>query len=154
MKTRNISQILSRKTIATALVSMAICFVGAVVFQPLSASASEVDDLAKTIGNELRNAERLMFNGKKEESDQTLISAQSMLAELTAKDPGNTKLKTLESKYNKIRKDLDKRMGKTTKVSTPTALPPKPVAPAVSTSAPASAKAPQGRPRRINCPAV
>jgi hypothetical protein len=129
-----------RLSLAAFCLLLIFCFTTTIAVHPGPAAASEADTLAKTIDKELRNAERLMFNGKKEEADEKLEAAGAMITDLKAMDPGNTKLKSLESKYNRTRQTLDKRLGKTTMTSSERPLPPKPQTQASSSAGPAAAQ--------------
>jgi len=133
---KNLSKSSYRLTIAFFSLFLAFCFTAVIAVQPNPAAASEADNLAKTIDKELRDAERLMFNGNKEEADMKLEAAGVMITNLKNMDPGNTKLKTLESKYDRTRKTLDKRLGKTSQTSSERPLPPKPKTPAPSSASP------------------
>jgi hypothetical protein len=109
------------------------------------AQTADADALAKEIDKTLRAAQRAMFNGKREEADAQLNQVSDRIDALRAADPGHGKLRNLESKYAKIRKDLDRRMGRTGAAkssSGPAAPPPKPQPKAASGSAaPASGEA-------------
>ncbi len=77
-----------------------------------SAMADEADDLAKQADKTLRQAERLMHNGKATEAAQELDAVETLLAKIEAAKPDHAKLKTLRSKATKLRKDLDRRQPK------------------------------------------
>ncbi len=68
--------------------------------------------LVKRAKTELRAAERKMFGGKKEEAAEQLQAVKGLLEEIEKAEPEQKDLKYLNSKYVKIKKDLDKRMGK------------------------------------------
>ena len=95
--------------------------------------------LAKEIDKSLRAAERDMFNGKNESADQQLQAIAAQIEQLRAADPDNSKLGSLESKYQRTRKALDRKLGVTASTSSSgaPAAPPKPTA----TAPPAAAAA-------------
>ncbi|MFH1418055.1 MAG: hypothetical protein ABII12_07210 [Planctomycetota bacterium] len=76
------------------------------------ALADEADDLAKQADKALRQAERLMHNGKATEAAQELDAVEKLLAKIEAAAPDQAKLKTLRSKAAKLRKDLERRQPK------------------------------------------
>jgi len=86
--------------------------------------------LASAINKSLRAAENDMFNGKNESADQQLKAIAPQIEQLKAADPANSKLRSLETKYAQVRKNLDRKLGVSTpKVSTAApGLPAKPVA--------------------------
>jgi len=83
-----------------------------IAFVPSLATAQDVKELAKEVNNELRQSQRMMFDGKLEESLQHLQKAAELLEQIKAADPGFSQLKSLQSKYDKQKKDLDKRLPK------------------------------------------
>jgi hypothetical protein len=140
MVMKNLCKPSCRLSFAACCLLLAFFLTTTIAVHPLPVEASEADSLAKTIDKDLRDAERLMFNGKKEEADEKLEAAGAMITELKTLDPGHAKLKSLESKYDRTRQTLDKRLGKTTKTSSERPLPPKPQAPAASSASPAAAQ--------------
>lgn len=143
MQTRNFRVSTSLRMIGLLLVLAAINAVVPAIWasSALAQSAAETDVLVKEIGNGLRAAERDMFNGKNESADQQLNEIAKQIAQLKAADPANTKLKTLESKHAHIRKNLDRKLGRTpsTTSSSVPAAPPKPVRESVPATEPAPA---------------
>jgi hypothetical protein len=144
MVMKNLCKLSCRLSLAAFCLLLIFCFTTTIAVHPTPAAASEADIMAKTIDKELRDAERLMFNGKKEEADEKLEAAGAMITDLKSMDPGNTKLKSLESKYNRTRQTLDKRLGKTTKTSSERPLPPKPQTQAPSSASPAATQTEAG----------
>ena len=69
------------------------------------------DDLAKAADADLRSAQSLFFNGKRDESLQTLIKAHQKVVQLRGVNAGDNRLKGLEGKVEKLKADLEKRMG-------------------------------------------
>lgn len=104
--------------------------------------------LAKEIDKGLRAAERDMFNGKNESADEQLQAIAGQIDQLKSIDPGNSKLKSLDSKYGRIRKNLDRKLGVTTAVSSSgmPAPPPKPSAAALPATAVPATAAPASEP--------
>ncbi len=92
-----------------------------------SAQAAESSDiLAKQIQKNLRAAERDMFNGKNEKADKLLVEIGVSLKALQEQDPQHKQLSSLTSKYERTRKTVDKKLGRSTKTASAQALPPKP----------------------------
>ena len=62
----------------------------------------------------IRDAQKLYFNGKPAEADTTLREAEDLISEaLTSSDPAVVKkAKGLEGKANRLRKDIDRKLGK------------------------------------------
>lgn len=104
--------------------------------------------LAKEIDKSLRAAERDMFNGKNESADQQLQAIAPQLEQLRAVAPENTKLAGLESKYERTRKTLDRKLGVTNPPSSsgaPAAPPqPAPAAPPAAAAGTGALAAPAG----------
>ena len=75
-------------------------------------SAADADGLYKEADKAIRNSQRAMFNGKMEESRELLNKAGELIEQIKAADPGDSRLKTLESKYAKQAGDLDRRTPK------------------------------------------
>ena len=112
------------------------------------AAAEDVKALLKQAQKDLRGAQRSMFSGKTDAAVAALPAIFQALEKVKAADPGNSSLKGLEAKYQKLVKDLERRTGKdlgggTTTVSGAgegTALPEKPaVKPLDKKAAPAAA---------------
>ena len=123
----------ARCLLLTACCLLLTCFpVSAIDFGGIAKKAakdvvSEIDDsidgnsktedtgaLAKRAKTELRAAERKMFSGKKQEAAAQLETVRGLLDKIEKADPNQKDLKSLNSKYARIKKDLDKRIGKTT----------------------------------------
>ena len=87
------------------------------VAQAQAEPALQADDLAKEINKELRSAENNMFSGKNEVADKQLEDISLKLTALKELDAEHKNIKTLESKYDRTKKTIDKKLGRTTKVS-------------------------------------
>jgi hypothetical protein len=74
-------------------------------------SESNFQELAKKVDNQLRQSERQMFNGKKDEAVALYLEAAGLFDQAKEADPANAQLKTLEQKLSKLKKDLEKRIG-------------------------------------------
>jgi hypothetical protein len=100
----------------TSMVIMVGLFViGIVLSLNLAALAQEdAKALAKDANQELRTSESLVFKGQLEEAQTHLNTAGELIAKLKSVDPNFSQLKTLEQKYAKLQKELEKRQGKTT----------------------------------------
>ena len=108
--------------------------------------------LLKQVSQELRQAERDMFAGKIDKAIFALEPIRKRLVELKAADPNNPGFKSIENKYKKLVKDLERRTGKdlgggtltAAETSIQTSLPPKPEVkpmPEKRSSTPATGKA-------------
>ena len=86
----------------------------------------DANTLAKEANTEIRNAQNKMFSGKHQEAMDILSKVPDILAKIKAADPNNIQLKTLESKYEKLKNDIEKRLPKS-----------EPETPAVKEEAPA-----------------
>ncbi|MDH3640654.1 MAG: hypothetical protein OES38_01060 [Gammaproteobacteria bacterium] len=122
------------------LMTISVAVPGISVSNALAAPDLETDALAKEIDKSLRAAQRDMFNGKNESADQQLNRIATQIEQLKAADANHKRLKTLESKFAKIRKDVNRKLGRDTPSvsSSGPAAPPKPTtkaAPAVESAA-------------------
>ena len=77
--------------------------------------AADVKTLVKEAKKELRQAEKDMFGGKKDKAIAALTPIKETLLKIKTQDPNNPSLKTLERKYKKLVKDLERRTGKARK---------------------------------------
>ncbi len=73
------------------------------------AFSADVKTLEKTVNNELRQGQRQMFSGKIDQAIEHLAAARKAMDELAAADPANSRFKSLENKYKKLAKDLERR---------------------------------------------
>ena len=106
-----------------------------------NASAADIDALAKDTDKQLRTAERLMHNGKNLEASELLEQAAGGIE--TLKTSGYGRARSLESKYLRTKKAVDRKLAKSG-----TARPAASPAPGVSTSA-SSDKLPGGVSKRM-----
>jgi len=83
-----------------------------------AAIAQDADELAKTADKALRDAQRNLFSRKFDQSVAQLKEARALLDKLKAADPDHGRLKSLESKYARQKRDLDRRMGKSSPSTT------------------------------------
>ncbi|WP_300464957.1 hypothetical protein [Desulfobacula sp.] len=93
-------------------------------------ASDSADDLSKKANKMIRNAERNYYSRKVTDADELLKQAKQLLEEVKAADPGHKSLKSLQNKYNRTRKLVDKKLG-TKSAGTATS-----AAPASSTSGP------------------
>ena len=82
------------------------------VFGAVPAMAQDADQLAKDANNELRSGERAMFSSKFDEALASLNKAKELIDQIKSLDPGHSKLSTLESGYERLERDLSRRMPK------------------------------------------
>jgi hypothetical protein len=87
---------------------------GLVLTFQMSVLAQDVKTLAKEADKAIRNSQRAMFNSKFEEAQKELEKAADLIEQIKAADPDFAQLKTLQSKYEKQKKDLEKRLPKET----------------------------------------
>ena len=85
----------------------------------------EADLIANNAYKELRESEKMMFAGKKKEAIDILLKAAEKINKIKILAPEHKRLKTLESKRDKLKKDLERRTGQ--KIELPG--PPKPPIP-------------------------
>ena len=130
----------TRTTILLFILLAIVCGgTGIVAIDAFAEEAPDTAALAKEIDKNLRAAERDMFNGKNESADQQLQAIALQIEQLAGADPENAKLKSLQSKYDRTRKSLDRKLGVTSTVSgTPSSAAP----PAPAAAAPAVPPAP------------
>ena len=76
------------------------------------ASADETKDMLSQVSKDLRQAQRSMFSGKTDEAIAALPAIKETLLKLKESDPENSSVKSAESKYTKLVKDLERRTGK------------------------------------------
>lgn len=102
----------------------------AMLFLTAGQAFAGADDLGKQADKIIRNAERNMFNGKNEEADALLNEAATLIEQGKAEDPKNSRIMRAEKDYARIRKNVDKKLGRTAMKpsSSGPALPPKPQA--------------------------
>ena len=109
---------------------------------PVAALAKSPADSAKAANTMIREAEKNMFRGKIEQAAKLLDEARAELDALAGADPSYSQLKGLESKYNRIKKQVDKKLSSGTAKA--------PAAPAmVQTSKSSGDKLPAGVSKRI-----
>ena len=80
----------------------------------LAALAQDANLLSRDIKNELRSAKSLMFKGKAEEALGLMGGIQGKIDELKSSDPKHFSIKGIERDYDKLKKDLSRRIGKET----------------------------------------
>ena len=95
-----------------AVVSRALSLCVCVLLVCMPAGAADVKSLKKEAEKELRNSQKMMHNGKFEESLQLLEKAGELLEQMKAADPDAVEVKIVEGKYAKQKKDLERRMPK------------------------------------------
>lgn len=74
--------------------------------------AIDADAVSKQVNKDLRQAERLMFNGKNLEADALLKEIHQKIEEIRKEEPDYQSLKRLQSKYQRTRKQVDKKLPK------------------------------------------
>ncbi|MCU0286550.1 MAG: hypothetical protein MUF15_09130 [Acidobacteria bacterium] len=74
-------------------------------------SELNVQELVKKVDTQLRQSERQMFSGKKDEAVALYLEAAALFDQANQAEPANAQVKTLEQKLSKLKKDLEKRTG-------------------------------------------
>ena len=150
----------TRTTILLLILLAIVCGgTGIVAIDAFAEEAPDTAALAKEIDKNLRAAERDMFNGKNESADQQLQAIALQIEQLAGADPENAKLKSLQSKYDRTRKSLDRKLGVTSTVSgTPSSAAPRRLLPQhpLFHQRPHRSLQPQSRRRRLrrSCPGL
>lgn len=111
------------------LLVLALCF-----YTVFPAGAEDAKTLLNEVSKQLRQAEKDMFAGKTENAIAALDPIKEHLSKVKADEPNNPGLKSMEKKYEKLVKDLERRTGKdlgggtltAAGASTETALPSRP----------------------------
>lgn len=73
--------------------------------------ASTADDLSKNVNQQIRNAEKQFFAGKLDQASKLLDEAGAGLDQLQKEDATHKSLKSLKSKYDRLKKQVDKKLG-------------------------------------------
>ena len=94
-------------TVATALAFVAFLLSAAPV-----ARADGVSEQIKQANQALRQAEKLLHDGKAADASKELEAADELIKKIAAAEPTNLKLVQLKIKYEKIKKDVKKRLPK------------------------------------------
>ncbi len=108
-----------KKNMSTTLITILFTCLCITLCVPSLLMAQDVKQLAKEAGNEIRQSQRMMFNGKLDEAAQHVHNAAELLEQIQAADPDFAQLKTLQNKYNKQKKDLDRRLPKEEQAAEP-----------------------------------
>lgn len=69
------------------------------------------DDLAKQADKTIRDAERKMFSGDNAEADRLLKEAAALIDQGKAEDPNNSRIMSVDKKFDRVRKAVDKKLG-------------------------------------------
>ena len=75
---------------------------------------------SRDVNKQIRTAQSLYFKGKAQEANDALEKAEEMAAEIMAgtDDAEKKKIERLEGRINKLRKDIDKKLGQATSEAT------------------------------------
>lgn len=82
-----------------------------VLLWSFAALASTADDISRHVNDLIRSAEKEYFKGKTIESSGILQEAEAELIKLTSEDPGHRSLKSLQTKYDRLKTQVDKKLG-------------------------------------------
>jgi hypothetical protein len=102
------------RTVAASCFIVMLCVL---FLAKLPALAQDANLLSRDIEKELRSAKSLMFKGKAEEAHGLLDEIQGKIDELKSSDPKHSSIKGIERDYDKLKKDLSRRIGKETGTS-------------------------------------
>ncbi len=87
-------------------------------------SDAEIKDLEKKVNGDLRKAQNNMFSGKNEEAWNMIEEIWTDLEKIRAIDPNYRSISNIERTFNKLKQDLEKKLGKgQSPPSTPTKTP-------------------------------
>jgi len=75
-------------------------------------AADDPDAMAKEARNELRAAQRTLFQGKYEEAAAKLEKAADLIDKIRGIDSSHSSLRSLEQRYKRLKKDVDRRLEK------------------------------------------
>ncbi|WP_321493906.1 hypothetical protein [uncultured Desulfobacter sp.] len=73
--------------------------------------ASPADDMSKNVTQQIRMAEKQFFAGKFDQAAKLLNEAGAGLDQLQKEDASHKSLKSLTSKYDRLKKQVDKKLG-------------------------------------------
>ena len=107
--------------------------------------SADVNALIKQADNDLRISQNHMFNGRHQEASALLDKAAELIREIKQADPANSRLKLLEQKYARQRRDVDRRLGRQAAPAAGSSTRSTPA----SGAAPAADKLPQGVTKRL-----
>jgi hypothetical protein len=69
---------------------------------------NEIKNALTQIGNDLRQAERLMFSGKTDEAMLIITKTGDLIEQVKAAEPQNSQIRSSEPKYLKLKGDIEK----------------------------------------------
>lgn len=98
-----------KKMVAVLMVFLWVC----------TAVASTADDISKNVNKLIRNAEKAYFKGKADEAAAVLQEAQNGLAKLKSEAPDHRSLKSLQTKYDRLKANVDKKLGRSKSPTAP-----------------------------------
>ena len=94
------------------LLVLPILLIAGMLVLSIPALADDVKALYKQADQQLRQAQKDMFAGNKDQAVAALDGIRDLLVRAKEADPNNPKVKTYENKYKKLVKDLERRTGK------------------------------------------
>lgn len=94
-----------------AVMSLLVCIFLLPLSFPVTSGAADIKAVAGEANKALRNAEKAVFSGKLDEAKAQLEAAGSLVEKIEQQDPKFSGLRGLQSKYNKLVKDVEKRLG-------------------------------------------
>lgn len=75
-------------------------------------SNSELKDLEKRVNGDLRTAQNKMFSGKNDEAWNMIEEIWTDIEKIRAIDPNYRSIQNMERTYNKLKQDLERKLGK------------------------------------------
>ncbi len=94
-----------------------------VLFWSCAAFASTADDLSKNVNDLIRSAENEFFKGKTSEAATQLQEAGNALEQLKSLAPDHKSLKTLQTKYDRLKEKIDRKLVGSAAPAAPKTLP-------------------------------
>ncbi len=85
------------------------------------AFASTAGDISKNVNSLIRSAENKYFNGKVNEAATMLLKVEDNLVKLKSEDPAHRSIKTLQTKYDRLKVRVDKKLGNSSSKTAPEA---------------------------------
>ena len=85
------------------------------------AFASTAGNISKNVNSLIRSAENKYFNGEINEAATMLLEVEDGLVKLKSEDPAHKSIKTLQTKYDRLKARVDKKLGNNSSKTAPKA---------------------------------
>ncbi len=83
--------------------------------------ASTADDISKDVNSLIRSSEKAFFKGKTDEAATILKQAEERLGQLKSEDSAHRSIKSLQTKYDRLKARVDKKLGNSASSGAPAA---------------------------------